>query len=741
MARTPEQQAALDAMRAAKAQAPIPEFTTSPGAAPEAPGMRAAPPPGGPGPAGSYVPPTGPAGPSGPSSAYHAPGTGGSMPPHPMGGVPPQAAPAAPKVPPVGARDPYGAGAWQAERAAQEARSAAAPVQQAAGSWTERLNARTAAINEASAARTASTEAAAARVNGFTKAVGDARAAHNTALKSVLTSPTMRGIGLAGGAYGALTDGLAANEAAGQGDYATAASHAGTGIASAAMMSRNPAAMAAGGAYLAGHAVGDLVVNPILDRTESGRAFKDTLGSGLNKVANIFGGGVDADRYAAVERFNRGEGPHPGAEGARQAAPVAPAAAAPAAQGSNFSPEHQALMKERFGTPQQAAAPDPAGNITKTVGKDGLVTYSGSNVKFGAGITDPKGAALDAASGMRSGARAGFGVSSLDTSEGYRQDLLELQRNAAERAAAPSGAGGGLSGFNAGGDGGVGSTSHRDAWNARMQQESDLRELMRNGLSARQAAGVMSQRQQTQQQATAAQMQHAAAMAGNATQRENNAATTRATMRGQDMQLMGHKMTNQIALANRQYEMFKDQRNYELEVKKFGQTQADANRTAREAEDKAWTTNAEKRFVGADGKPDANKVAEFTKAADATVPEFIKLLEQTGSPQALAKAKELSARGKAALGPEDHNMLHKLMEMREISRAGQGVAPGKGGHIETDNLLAYRPKGKDTGLFGNPITVTQGGSRIPTNKLEYGPDDNAWLPTFQPRRTDLTSIR
>lgn len=627
MARTPEQQATLDAMRAAKAQAPTPEFTTSPGAAPTAP-----PTPEPAAPRGARAPrPVNP-----PMGTMYGTAQGVATDLGAAEAAQRYAQPqATPKVPPMGARDPYGAGAWQAERAAQEARSAAAPAQQAAGSWTERLNARTAAINEASAARTASTEAAAARVNGFTKAVGDARAANNTALKSVLTSPTMRGIGLAGGAYGALTDGLAANEAAGQGDYATAASHAGTGIASAAMMSRNPAAMAAGGAYLAGHAVGDLVVNPILDRTESGRAFKDTLGSGLNKVANIFGGGVDADRYAAVERFNRGEGPHPGAEGARQAAPVAPAAAAPAAQGSNFSPEHQALMKERFGTPQQAAAPDPAGNITKTVGKDGLVTYSGSNVKFGAGITDPKGAALDAASGMRSGARAGFGVSSLDTSEGYRQDLLELQRNAAERAAAPSGAGGGLSGFNAGGDGGVGSTSHRDAWNARMQQESDLRELMRNGLSARQAAGVMSQRQQTQQQATAAQMQHAAAMAGNATQRENNAATTRATMRGQDMQLMGHKMTNQIALANRQYEMFKDQRNYELEVKKFGQTQADANFEQGQQAVKDLHTEIGNMLppVVVDGKPvpDLQNAARYATGLQALVGRMGKTMKDVSS--------------------------------------------------------------------------------------------------------------
>lgn len=728
MARTPEQQAALDAMRAAKAQAPIPEFTTSPGAAPEAPGMRAAPPPGGPGPAGSYVPPTGPAGPSGPSSAYHAPGTGGSMPPHPMGGVPPQAAPAAPKVPPVGARDPYGAGAWQAERAAQEARSAAAPVQQATGSWTERLNARTAAMNEASAARAASTEAAAARVNGFTNAVGDARAANNTAIRSALSSPGVRGAGRLIGGYGVFADGLAANEAAGQGDYATAIDKAGTGIAGAAMLGSNPAALAAGGAYLAGHAVGDLVVNPILDRTESGRAFKDTLGSGLNKVANFFGGGVDADRYAAVEKFNRGEGPHPGAEGARQAAPVAPVAPAPAAQGSNFSPEHQALMKERYGTPQQAATPN-----TNLVSRQGN-SFSGNNIKEGWQYEDGPGSRAPK-----------MGVSVMDTSEGRRQDGLELQRLVAERQQREAGfagnqPGGGLSGFG----GGTLSSGLRESHNRQSTAMSTSSPGLR---SQRQQDALDMQKAQLAQQAETSRAQIGATREGN----ELNAKTS---MRGQDMQLMGHKMTNQLALANRQYEMFKDQRNHDLDVKKFEQTQTDANRTAREAEDKAWTTNAEKRFVTrVDGKDvvDANKVAEFTRAADATVPKYIELLKQTGSPASLAKAEELNKRGKAALGPEDLKMLHQLMDLRAVSRAGHGLWPGQGTHVETDNLLAYRPKGKDpatgkdrskdTGLFGNPITVLEGGMRVPTNKMEYGPDDNAWLPTLQPRRTDLTSIR
>lgn len=424
---------------------------------------------------------------------------------------------------------------------------------------------------------------------------------------------------------------------------------------------------------------------------------------------------------AAAQGFAGGDANFPGRPTAPAAQAVGPNQASYSNEGNNYStPEKvQTLRPPPF---------DPAGKIIKTVGADGKVSYSGDNVKFGGDIYSPDGKVVNGGDPKNP---KGFGVTSLDTSEGHRQNLLELQRLQSERAQREAGfagnqPGGGLAGFG----GGTLSSGLRDKVNR--EATPDM-----SGMSNRQRAQMMMNDRQLAQAREMAQMQ-------DATQRYGTDTSAKATMRGQDMQLMGHKMTNQIALANRQYEMFKDQRNYELDVKKFGQTQADANRAARESEDKAWTASAEKRFVTkVDGKDvvDANKVAEFTKAADATVPEFIKLLQQTGTPQALAKAKELSARGKAALGPEDHNMLHKLMEMREVSRAGHGWQPGKGAHIETDNLLAYLPKGKDTGLFGNPITVTEGGSRIPTNKLEYGPDDNAWLPTFQPRRTDLTSIR
>lgn len=63
-------------------------------------------------------------------------------------------------------------------------------------------------------------------------------------------------------------------------------------------------------------------------------------------------------------------------------------------------------------------------DLTGKIVRDGN-SYSGKDVKFGAEIVNPR--------------NPGVGVSSLDTSEGHRQNLLELQRNAAN-AQAPGGA-------------------------------------------------------------------------------------------------------------------------------------------------------------------------------------------------------------------------------------------------------------------------------------------------------------
>lgn len=106
------------------------------------------------------------------------------------------------------------------------------------------------------------------------------------------------------------------------------------------------------------------------------------------------------------------------------------AQAAPAPAGIADNVPRQPLSDAR----QAAAAPAPmAAQPTAASGaitRDGN-SYFGNNVKAGADILGPGGNVLNTSQGKGKG----FGVSSLDTSEGYRQNLLELKRNADERAA------------------------------------------------------------------------------------------------------------------------------------------------------------------------------------------------------------------------------------------------------------------------------------------------------------------
>lgn len=176
------------------------------------------------------------------------------------------------------------------------------------------------------------------------------------------------------------------------------------------------------------------------------------------------------------------------------------------------------------------AASIPAGAITR----DGN-SYSGTDVKFGAGIYNKDGT-------LRNGGDPnnpkGFGVTSLDTREGFRQNLLELQRNAAERAAQP-----------VGGVGGFSTSDPIDALRAKGDRGPDLSRLpagrrarlevqlaqsaANNAVQARgQDIGASTTLRGQDVNASTAAMQ-------DATSRSNNSNNNATTLRGQELELEG----------------------------------------------------------------------------------------------------------------------------------------------------------------------------------------------------------
>lgn len=223
-----------------------------------------------------------------------------------------------------------------------------------------------------------------------------------------------------------------------------------------------------------------------------------------------------------------------GAQGAALAdttgAGVTPSGSAP----NTTTPNQASYSNEgnNYNTPEkvQTLRPppfDPAGKIIKTVGKDGKVSYSGDNVKFGGDIYSPDGRVVNGGDPKNP---KGFGVTSLDTSEGLRQDKMELQRLQGERAEREAGFAGNQPGGGLGGFGGATlSNSLRDKTDSgRGVTMSDLiaqkRALKQDTINAQREGNAM-------QAATAMQT---AAM-NNATLRENNANTARVNLRGHEL--------------------------------------------------------------------------------------------------------------------------------------------------------------------------------------------------------------
>lgn len=359
------------------------------------------------------------------------------------------------------------------------------------------------------------------------------------------------------------------------------------------------------------------VAGSFLNQSELGRNFGNAVmalpggGAGLKATQTalaalpIAARGVRAAQaavpatIAAAQGFVGGDANFPGK-------PSTPAADAPMPQ-AEYGNEHLRGAKPEF---------DSTGKMIKTVGKDGRVTYSGGNITGeDMNIYSPDGTLVNGGDPRNP---KGMGVSVVG-SEGHRQNLLELQRNAAERAAAPAPAG-------AAGIGGAGSTTFSQDLRAKTDAGR-----MPAGLSARQTANFQQQQAQTQQQGEIAQMQNATAQAGQA-QGMRVAEMNNATHReGLNVQREGHALTHEtnmlqrkIAMGQQQYQRQKDAVELGMKEREFQTGRSDKDFEQKGTREKALQTKIEQRFTSnhpLTGNPqvDANQVRVFRENMDRAV--------------------------------------------------------------------------------------------------------------------------
>lgn len=218
------------------------------------------------------------------------------------------------------------------------------------------------------------------------------------------------------------------------------------------------------------------------------------------------------------------------------------------------------------------------------------------------------------------------------------------------------------------------------------------------------------------------------------------------TRRGQDLTFQNGLRSNQIQWLNQQREQANKDRQYQFEVGKderdYGAQQVERNRAAAESANKDWQGLLENRFRTTDDKgnsvADGQKIASFNTAADGTLPEMIRKLRATGTKAALAKAAELSSRGRAALGPEDFDHLKKLYDKRELIRQSHGMLPGSSDYVHSDNLYDYLDTAPDKHLIGEDGVRTRNGSKVRLGTLR---GQNNFLPSMSPPNTNLTGLR
>ncbi len=330
-----------------------------------------------------------------------------------------------------------------------------------------------------------------------------------------------------------------------------------------------------------------------------------------------------------------------------------------AAQRSAASPNITDQVQARTGfTPSAAGAgrgsvnPLMGDQMPNTVMRDGN-TFSGENIAEGFRYADGK---------PHTGT-----VTTLDMSEGRRQDAMELARLQTERAQREAGfaanqQGGGLSGF------GGSRFGLRDAGAA---GSGPLDALARSpkGKDRRLAAELASKREDLM-----LTEQGHNARTGMTVDAQRDATRTGAnvTMRGQDMTQQNNLIQRQIALGERQYQRQKDAIEFGMKEREYqtGVQKTDFEQQA--AREKSLQTKIEERntTTGSDGKPvvDQGKARMYRETMD----------------RAVAR---LGASGVHKLSPKDEEKLFAATDLLHRVQAESGLLPWKPDVLKTIDAL------------------------------------------------------
>lgn len=217
----------------------------------------------------------------------------------------------------------------------------------------------------------------------------------------------------------------------------------------------------------------------------------------------------------------------------------------------------------------------------------------------------------------------------------------------------------------------------------------------------------------------------------------------------QAVTLRGQELTSATARAQGAREQMNKDRQFALDVQKYGTEVAEKNRVARADAEKSFTTDAETMFRTKDDKgndvADTAKVGQWKTAVNTTLGEIAKAHRASGDPARIKLADQIEERGYSAMTPSEKAELKQLFDTRERLRSAKGKGPNQGSFVDSDNLLGFRQAGGDAGvdrrIFGGDRVNFGNGSSASIRDLQYkdGPA-NAILPdVWRTRSPDLVN--
>lgn len=228
-------------------------------------------------------------------------------------------------------------------------------------------------------------------------------------------------------------------------------------------------------------------------------------------------------------------------------------------------------------------------------------------------------------------------------------------------------------------------------------------------------------------------LQHEATMAGQGVQARGQDMNYDLGLRGQDVQMRGQDMSNQVARANARMEQMNKDRQYNLDLAKFGEEKAKTMFDQRERSDKDLTAKLESMFTTRDDKGnfvvDRQRVATHKAGITAAIGERAAALEaipQNSKDYAEAQklAGQLREKGAAALSEDALQKLIAQLEVKERSAAGHSAwNPFASTHVDSSNPADYGIRGERKNLILPDEYVLENGGTVPKRYLDKANGD------------------